>query len=220
MGRSEIDTRSPKGAPLPAHDPSHGYDALADSFAASRNPDIGVATVRTWARTLPHGCAVLDLGCGTGIPITRTLIEEGLDVHAIDASPRMVENFSANFPGVPIVCEPAEASGFFDRQFEGVIAWGLIFLLPEESQVALVRRVAAALRVGGSFLFTAPEPACTWNDVLTGRVSTSLGSEAYRSQLADAGLAVVAEHEDEGANHYLESRRSFAIPPDQSTFHP
>lgn len=202
---------------MPAHDPSHGYDALADSFAASRSPDIGVATVRTWARTLPCGSAVLDLGCGTGVPISRTLLEEGLEVHAIDASPRMVEQFSASFPGVPILCEPAEAFDGFDRQFDGVIAWGLIFLLPEESQIALIRRVAAALRTGGSFLFTAPEPACTWNDVLTGRASTSLGAAAYRAHLADAGLTVVAEHVDEGDNHYLESRRSFAVPRDRPT---
>jgi 2-polyprenyl-3-methyl-5-hydroxy-6-metoxy-1,4-benzoquinol methylase len=204
---------------LPPDDPSHGYDALAASFAASRNPHIGVETVRSWARTLPRGSAVLDLGCGTGVPVSRTLIEEGLAVHGIDASPGMVEKFRSRFPGVPVMCEPAETSDCFGRQFDGIIAWGLIFLLPEESQVALIRRVAAALRTGGSFLFTAPEPACTWNDLLTGRVSTSLGAAAYRAHLADVGLTVVAEHQDAGDNHYLESRRSFAVPPDRSTLH-
>ena len=151
---------------------------------------------------------MLDLGCGNGIPISRALIEEGLDVYGVDASPAMVAAFRGNFPGVPVVCEPAETSTFFGRRFDGIIAWGLIFLLPEAAQVALLRRAASALEPGGSFLFTSPEPACAWDDVMTGRASRSLGGDAYRAHLAAAGLAVVAEHSDEGDNHYFESLRA------------
>ena len=188
-------------------DLSNGYEALADEFAASRDPVIGVATVRAWARRLPPGAAVLDLGCGTGIPITRALIAEGLEVYGVDASPAMVSAFRANFPTVPVACEAVEASGFFGRTFGGIVAWGLIFLLPPASQCALIRSASATLEPGGRFLFTAPAPACTWNDALTGRESTSLGATAYRGQLAGAGLRIIAEHDDEGGNHYFESRK-------------
>jgi predicted TPR repeat methyltransferase len=149
---------------------------------------------------------VLDLGCGNGIPISRTLIEEGLDVSGVDASPAMVAAFRDNFPDAPVACEPAETSTFFGRRFDGIIAWGLIFLLPEAVQVALIRHAAAALEPGGSFLFTSPEPACAWQDLMTGHASRSLGGDAYRAHLAAAGLSVVAEHSDEGDNHYFESR--------------
>jgi 2-polyprenyl-3-methyl-5-hydroxy-6-metoxy-1,4-benzoquinol methylase len=33
---------------------------------------------------------VLDLGCGTGIPNSKILIDEGMTVYGIDASPTMV----------------------------------------------------------------------------------------------------------------------------------
>ena len=187
-------------------DLSGGYDEAAAGFAASRNPAIGVATVRAWAKLLPPRSSVLDLGCGTGIPISRALIEEGMSLSGIDASPAMVSAFQANFPGVPVACEPAESSTYFGRRFHGIVAWGLIFLLPPESQGALIRRAAAALEPGGSFLFTAPEPACMWNDLLTGHASVSLGAPAYRNLLAGTGLTLVAEHRDEGDNHYYESR--------------
>jgi SAM-dependent methyltransferase len=150
---------------------------------------------------------VLDLGCGTGIPIALALVAEGLKVYGVDASPAMVTAFRKNLPGVPVACEPAEVSSFFGRSFDGILAWGLIFLLPADSQVTLIRRAAGALRAGGSLLFTAPEPTCSWRDVLTGRTSVSLGGSAYRAHLAAAGLSVVAEYRDEGDNYYFESRK-------------
>jgi hypothetical protein len=46
-----------------------------------------VKAVREWARTLPSGAAVIDLGCGPGFPITEVLVSGGLNVYAVDASP-------------------------------------------------------------------------------------------------------------------------------------
>ena len=68
---------------------------------------------------------MLDLGCGHGAPISRVLLEEGLDLYAIDASPKLVDAFREHFPQVPVRCEPVEESDFFGRRFDGVIAWGL-----------------------------------------------------------------------------------------------
>ena len=59
-------------------DPANGYERIADEYMAVRDPATGVAAVRRWASALPQGAAVLDLGCGNGVPITRTLIDEGL----------------------------------------------------------------------------------------------------------------------------------------------
>jgi 2-polyprenyl-3-methyl-5-hydroxy-6-metoxy-1,4-benzoquinol methylase len=52
---------------------------------------VGVHAVRQWARTLPSGAAVIDLGCGRGFPITEILVAEGLDVFAIDAAPSFIQ---------------------------------------------------------------------------------------------------------------------------------
>lgn len=122
----------------------------------------------------------------------------------------MVDALGANFPGITVACEPAETSHFFGLRFAGVVAWGLMFLLPPEAQGTLIHRVARALEADGSFLFTAPEQECTWRDILTGRTSRSLGKAAYTALLADAGMSVVAEYDDEGGNHYFECRRHTA----------
>jgi SAM-dependent methyltransferase len=62
---------------------------------------------------------VLDLGCGSGLPITKVLIDEGLNVHAVDASPTLVQAFRKNFPETPVLCEAVEDPLFFERAFDG-----------------------------------------------------------------------------------------------------
>ena len=82
------------------------------------------------------------------------------------------------------------------------MAWGLIFLLPEAGQRALIPRLAAALRPGGRLLFTAPHQAGEWNDLSTGRRSASLGHAAYAGLIGGAGMTLAGTEEDEGNNHY------------------
>lgn len=184
-------------------DRSNGYDAVWSEFVSIRTGSaVGVATVREWARELPRDAAVLDLGCGHGVPISQVLVDAGHAVYGVDSSHSMVAAFRARFPDAPAECATVEESAFFGRAFDGVVAWGLMFLLRPDAQAKLIHKVARALEPGGRFLFTAPRQACEWPDSLTGRKSESLGSEAYREILEAAGLVVVAEAEDEGENHY------------------
>ena len=169
---------------------------------------IGVATVREWARTLPPGASILDLGCGDGRPIAEVLLDDGFEVHGVDASPTLVEAFRLRFPEARVACEPVEISAFFGRAFDGIVAVGLLFLLPSDVQRDLIFRVARALNRGGRFLFTAPAEACLWNDVLTGRQSRSLGAAEYRATILAAGLELAGEHVDEGSNHYYDVIRA------------
>jgi SAM-dependent methyltransferase len=192
-------------------DKSNGYEAVAAEFLAGRGSAppaaVGASQVRDWARTLPAGAAVLDLGCGSGLPITKVLVTEGLSVHAIDAAPSMVGAFRRNFPGTPVACESVTESSFFGRTFGGVVAWGLMFLLQPEEQRRFIEDVARILEPGGRLLFTSPYDALVWNDVMTGQESRSLGAEEYRRLLASVGLSVVSEYEDAGQNCYFDVRR-------------
>ncbi|BAK67907.1 conserved hypothetical protein [Sphingobium sp. SYK-6] len=188
-------------------DRSQGWDAIADQFMAVRSA-MGATRVRDWARdALPPGAAILDLGCGSGMPMAETLIDAGFELFGIDASPRMIEAFRARFPDRPSACEAAQDSTFFHRPFDAVIAIGLLFLLPPEDQRALVNRVAGALHPGGRFLFTAPRQACDWQDRLTGRRSVSLGEHVYEEMLAAAGLSLLDRFTDEGGNLYHDAAR-------------
>lgn len=188
-------------------DASNGWEAVALQFMAARSA-IGLETVRAWAAAIPPGGSILDLGAGSGVPLAAALIEQGFAVSAVDASPTLVAAFRRRFPNVEIACEPAEHSAFFNRSYDGVMAIGLMFLLPAAAQRAVIERVAKALRPSGRFLFTAPHKECAWADCLTGRSSVSLGAEAYGQILTQAGLDLVGQYRDEGANNYFEAQKT------------
>jgi 2-polyprenyl-3-methyl-5-hydroxy-6-metoxy-1,4-benzoquinol methylase len=187
-------------------DRSNGWELVADEFIRdSHRSTVGVAVVRAWADALPPGAQVLDLACGPGSPRTEVLARKAFDIHAIDAAPSLVKEYRRRFPQARVACESVEKSSFFDETFDGIMAWGLMFLLSPETQRALIPRVARVLRAGGTFLFTAPWQIGTWEDLSTKRQSVSLGADAYKTLLADAGLTVRAEYDDEGDNHYYEA---------------
>jgi SAM-dependent methyltransferase len=189
-------------------DQASGYDELAGTFARMRAASpIGASRVREWASTLGAGCEVLDVGCGIGRPITQALVDAGCRVWAIDASPQLTELFKARFPDVPVCCEAVEGMTHFERDFDGVVAWGLVFLLAPDRQRAAIASLARAVRAGGQLLFTAPARACQWKDATTQRDSYGLGAEVYRRWLEDAGLAILRTFVDEGDNHYYQAGR-------------
>lgn len=189
-------------------DPSNGWDAIAADFIAARS-GIGSAAVLDWARSsMPPGATLLDIGCGSGFPIARTLADNGFSLYGIDASVHLIAEARCNVPEMVAACEAAETSRFFDRTFDGVLAIGLIFLLAPETQESLLSAIPSALKPNSRLLFTAPEQEYAWPDTLTGRISRSLGAKAYTRILSERGLEPVGTFCDEGGNTYFDFRKA------------
>lgn len=185
-------------------DHSAGWNAVADQFMTVRS-EIGAALVRSWARSnLPSSSAILDIGCGSGVPIAQALLEDGFTVCGIDASPSLISAYRRNLPDMPAACEPAQDSTFFNRTFVGAVSIGLMFLLNPGDQRKLLGNVASVLEPGGRLLFSAPREVCRWSDTLTGRTSMSLGADAYAAHLERVGLSLARCHSDEGGNNYYD----------------
>ncbi len=183
-------------------DRSIGYENIADAFIRARRSFIGPTVVRRWATGLRAGATILDIGCGSGVPISEVLLQEGFALYGVDASATLIAKFRERFPNVPLECGPVENSLFFSRSFDAVVAWGLIFLLPVDTQRRLIGKVARALNPDGQFLFTASREADIWTDNMTGLPSYSLGREAYEQELLAHGLRLVGNDVDEGDNYY------------------
>ena len=193
-------------------DRSHGYEEYAEVFMRARNTRIGPRVMRDWAGQLAEGAEVLELGCGHGVisevlvgagPAGAGLAGAGVSLFAVDASPTLLAVFRKRFPGVRTECAAAQDSSFFKRRFDGVVAWGLIFLLEEESQRRLIAKMAEALKPGGQLVFTAPHERVEWIDSITERPSRSLGAAEYERLLNEAGLKVTPGTTDEGENYYF-----------------
>jgi trans-aconitate methyltransferase len=187
-------------------DKSNGYEEHAATFMRARNARIGPNVVREWARQFRPAATVLELGCGHGV-ISQVLVDAWLTLYVMDSSPNLLHSFRERFPDVQTECAAAEESAFFHRSFDGLVAGGLIFLLPEETQRVVLTKAANALAPGGKFLFTAPREAVAWNDAITGLESRGLGVAAYEALLRGMGLRVGPGRMDEGENYYYLAER-------------
>jgi cyclopropane fatty-acyl-phospholipid synthase-like methyltransferase len=191
-------------------DKSNGYEGVAEEFIKVRGNvenKFGVSTVISWAHKFPPSSKILDLGCGPGIPISKVLIDYPMIVYGIDASPTLAAQFKSNFPHNEIRCEAVEDSSFYNENFDGIISWGLMFLLSPIDQAKLITKVSQHLKTGGKFLFTAPYQKAKWTDIMTGRESESLGKKEYLELLEKNGFAVTEGLSDEGGNYYYSCTR-------------
>jgi SAM-dependent methyltransferase len=91
---------------------------------------------------LRPGARVLDVGCGTGVPTTRQLIEAGAQVTGIDISPVMLELARRNVPGATFAEMDALDAGPALGEFDAVVAFFSLLMLPR----AEIPRALARLR--------------------------------------------------------------------------
>ena len=184
------------------------YEQFAENFLEHRDGSpVGINVAKQWASSLNQGSDVIEIACGGGLPVTKTLIEAKLNVWAIDSSPTLVSKFNDRFPHISVECNSVLECDFFDRKFDAAISIGLIFLLDEDAQIKMIKRVSEVLHTGGNFLFTAPLETETWEDICTGHTCISLGQEAYENALTDSGFRILDHHEDSGKNHYYEAKK-------------
>ncbi|NLD38355.1 MAG: class I SAM-dependent methyltransferase [Desulfatiglans sp.] len=189
-------------------DPSNGWESVAKEFISIASWDIGAATVMSWSSFLKPGQAVLDVGCGFGGSYTKGLTEKGIEVYGIDASDTLILEHQKRFPKAFVRCEPAEESSLFNREFDGVLSVGLIFLLSHEKQRMVLEKMADSVKEGGRLLFSSPFQVCDWTDLLTGKRSASLGRDIYVETLQKHGLRLIGEYTDEGENHYFDFQKA------------
>jgi SAM-dependent methyltransferase len=181
------------------------YDLIADWYASDRDLNVGVPEVTALAASLEPGARVLDIGCGTGVPLTRALLSRGFELVGVDSSARMLERFRANCPGVPFHCCPIQSCDLGQEGFDAAIAWGVLFHLPHDEQEKAIARVARMLKPGGRFLFTSGDEDGSIEGAPMNGVAFhywSFGVQGYRRLLAAHGLELLDTHADSGRNTY------------------
>ncbi len=184
----------------------HEYDLIADWYAESRGTSqVGVPELKSLIASLPAGASVLDIGCGNGLPLTRTLLDAGCYVIGVDSSRRMLERFQTNCPTTPFICSSIQAADLPQQSFDAAVAWGILFHLPYEEQRTAIAKVASVLKVRGFFLFTAGDREGEKEGEPMNGVPFhywSFSVERYRELLKANGLTLLDVHRDAGENIY------------------
>ncbi len=152
-----------------------------------------------FAAGLPAGATILDVGCGSGWPIGAALLERGLQVIGVDASPGLIAHAQATLPaGVWSVGDMRESLPL--GPFDGVLAWHSLFHLSPDDQKKVLPKLAACVAEGGRLMFTSGQAYGETIGQWRGEplYHASLDPEAYRALLADAGLRVEYDRAESG----------------------
>ncbi len=180
---------------------AEAYDRIAEAWLAARGSASGLPAPRlldAFAAPLRKGAAVLDLGCGGGVPVARDLVARGFRVTGLDASRSMVDHARRAVPAATFVhgdMRTADSGGPFD----GIVAWDSVFHLPRADHPALFRRLAAWLRRGGRLLISLGGSEGQFVAEMLGEAFYFAGHEPADAvaMLEAAGLAVEAWEVDD-----------------------
>ena len=188
------------------------YDLIAEWYASERVDHTGVPEANALASSLPPGSLVLDIGCGNGRPITRSLLNGGHRVVGLDSSGAMLARFAQNCPEAFAIRGIVQSSPFADGAFDAAVAWGVMFHLNPEDAIRAIQNVSRILKRGAPFLFTSGDTdeleakESKMNDVTFRYFSYSVHS--YRRILGDYDFALVDVHADSGNNTYYLAKKA------------
>jgi SAM-dependent methyltransferase len=140
------------------------------------------------ALTHPHG-TVLDIGCGPGIPITKTLIDHGFGVIGIDIAENMLARAKDNVPAAEFVCASVTDIQYESR-FDGIVASFSLIGLDLDSFQGAASKIKRALKPAGTLFIALNEPR-PGQPAGDGCVSSVSGEEMYgrrftKQQVLDA----------------------------------
>ncbi|MGE7991077.1 class I SAM-dependent DNA methyltransferase [Pseudomonas sp. NPDC089554] len=143
---------------------------------------------------LAPNAKVLDLGCGSGQPVARYLIHNGLAVTGVDSSPRMLAICQEHSPGNEWIHADMRWLDL-GRRFDAVLAWNSFFHLKPDDQRRMFPVFERHAVPGAILMFTSGTSHGEALGEFQGETlyHASLDPQEYRSQLRDHGFEVI-EH--------------------------
>lgn len=170
------------------------YERHAAAFDRQRGKSLFErAWLDRFTALIPAGGAVLDLGCGSGEPIARHLVEAGFRVTGVDSSAAMIALCQQRFPEQD--WHVADMRGLvLDRRFDGILAWDSFFHLDHEDQRRLFPVFREHAAAGAALMFTSGPSHGIALGQFEGETlfHSSLDPAEYRALLAANGFRVAA----------------------------
>ena len=121
-----------------------GYDHVATEFNKTRASEAG-AELAPLLAVLPAGSTVLDVGCGAGVPIARTLAASHTVV-GVELSAGQIALAHEQVPRASLIRADMSRCAFRPGSFDAVVSFYAIFHLPLSEHAPLISRISEWLK--------------------------------------------------------------------------
>ncbi|MFI2257953.1 class I SAM-dependent DNA methyltransferase [Streptomyces tubercidicus] len=199
---------------------AEAFNAIGDRYDNAFPHKEGQLASGAWlADTLPAGSRVLDLGCGTGLPSARQLVDSGHRVVGIDLSPSMIRLARQNVPDADFHrLDIADLRGGRlggTGSFDGIAAFFSLLMLPRAEIPYALGMLHDLLRPEGLLALSMVEADV--DDFTIPFLGNSVRVSGYlrddlRRVVHDAGFDVVGE------DAYAYAPSSTDVPPEIQLF--
>ena len=166
----------------------NAYDLIADQWHAHKRAQGYIEHVLRYVdrvlEGLPAAAKVLDLGCGTGEPVAKYVVERGFRVTGVDESEQMLKFARQIVPEAEFI-QADMIDVELNATFDAAVAWDSMFHVERKHHAAIYRKISQALKVGGRFFSSVGGSAPNEDDdSVEGFTSEMFGETFYYSGFA------------------------------------
>ena len=168
----------------------HAHDYVEDRRIVGWNES---AWLDRFGAILRRGSSILDIGCGSGEPMAKYLIEKGFAVDGVDASRKLIALCRERFPQRSWHVADMRALAL-QETFDGLLAWDSFFHLTHDDQRRMFPVFKRHASPHAALMFTSGTSHGEAIGAYRGErlYHASLGPEEYRALLRANGFLVVA----------------------------
>lgn len=168
------------------------YEDVAQSWDKTRNKSLFERAWLDRMLAVSPGRKILDLGCGSGRPISTYLADRKAKVTGIDGSAAMIEIFRKHVPEARAHVRDMRTLKM-GKRFHAILAWNSFFHLSPDDQRAMFPIFAAHARPKAALMFTTGHRSGTATGSVEGReiYHASLDPVEYEELLQNNGFKVL-----------------------------
>lgn len=131
-----------------------GWDDYADATKAERTITSEYSVIKLFANMLPKGGNILDVGCGSGKPITDFFVKEGFKVQGIDISPKQIQKAKSIFPSCSFSVSDMLTYGYPENHYDAVICLHSLEHIERIHHGKVLKKIYQTLKPGGMVLIS------------------------------------------------------------------
>ncbi len=179
------------------------YEKVAKDYVSKRDQFKSLKYLERFSQLVKQGGAILDVGCGAGLPVDRFLIKKGFSVNGLDISPKMVKLAKRNVPQAFFEVKDMSELNKGEYRVDGIVSFYAIFHIGREQHQDLLKKFASFMPNGGPILVTmgAEEWEGTEENFHGEKMFWSFyGKEKNRKLLENAGFKILSDEIDTSGN--------------------